>query len=126
MKASPLFTLVILLFLTTAPLVGEELVLKELSASARKNLQLPLENQLTLATKADVEFVENVTPKTRRAVEKFLKPLSDKIVVSAARSVENHLLLWISFPEIADGGIDLIWAIPNEECVGTFLGGYRG
>jgi len=35
-------------------------------------------------------------------------------------------LLWISFPEIRDGGIDLIYSHKRDKIVGTFLGVDRG
>jgi len=101
-------------------------IVDKLSASRRAELNLPLKDQLTLATKADVAFAKKLTPDTVRAVKTFLKPTTKKIVISAARSEGRHLLLWISFPEVVDGGIDLIWSIENRKCVGAFLGGYRG
>jgi hypothetical protein len=40
--------------------------------------------------------------------------------------VGEYVLLWIAFPEICDGGIDLIFSVKDMEIVGTFLGGYLG
>jgi hypothetical protein len=97
-----------------------------LSASARNELNLPPEDELTLATKVDMEFVAELTPETIKAVDLYLKPIQEKIVISAARPVGEYLLLWIGFSEVYDGGIDLIWSVEKQECVGSFLGGYRG
>jgi hypothetical protein len=97
-----------------------------LSASTRDELKLPPEGELTLATKADMDFVSELTPGTIKAVERYLKPTGEMSVISAARPVGKYLLLWIAFPEVADGGIDLIWSVEKQKCAGAFLGGYRG
>ena len=97
-----------------------------LSASARIERKLPPEGELTLATEDDREFVAALTPDTINAVQRYLKPTAEEIVVSAARPVGDYLLLWIGFPDVMDGGIDLIWSVEKQETVGTFLGGYRG
>ena len=46
--------------------------------------------------------------------------------VSALREVDAHILLWLNFPEIMDGGVDIIYSKEKKAVVGTFLGGYRG
>ncbi|MFT5469210.1 MAG: hypothetical protein ACI8UO_004325 [Verrucomicrobiales bacterium] len=97
-----------------------------LSPSARSHLKLPLEDVLTLAVEADTDFAAKLKPKTIKAVTRYLKPTEGKIEISAARSVGDYLLLWIAFPEVIDGGIDLIWSVEEQKSVGTFLGGYRG
>lgn len=97
-----------------------------LSASARDELKLPAEGELTLATKADMDFVAELTPATIKAVERYLKTTGETVVISAARPVGDYLLLWIAFPEVADGGIDLIWSVEKRKRAGDFLGGYRG
>jgi hypothetical protein len=97
-----------------------------LSASARIERKLPPEGELTLATEDDRKFVVELAPDTIKAVERYLKPTAEDIVISAARPVGDYLLLWIGFSEVVDGGIDLIWSVEKQECVGTFLGGYRG
>lgn len=97
-----------------------------LSDVARAELHLPSQTDLTLANKADMEFVKNLSPETIRAVEKALKPAGEKVSIVAARPVGNYLLLWVSFPEVADGGVDLLWSVEKNKAVGTFCGGYRG
>jgi hypothetical protein len=36
------------------------------------------------------------------------------------------VLLWVSFPKFADGGVDLIYSAEKGRIVGEFCGGYRG
>ena len=97
-----------------------------LEDAARKKLKLPLKDKLTLATEEDVTFVKELSPKTVKAVEKYLKQSGEEITIVAARPVGKHLLLWVAYPKVLDGGIDLIWSTEDQKCVGTFLGGYRG
>lgn len=97
-----------------------------LSGAARAEAGLPAGDELTRPTKTDAAFVTNLNPETVKAVEAFLRPESKKITIHAARPVGSYLLLWIRFPGIADGGIDLIWSVEKNKAVGTFLGGYRG
>jgi hypothetical protein len=103
--------------------IGPEAALTD---SARAELHLPLKTDLTLATPADTEFVNSLTTDTVKAVEIFLKPVERTIRIAAARPIGNYLLLWVAFPEVADGGVDLIFSIEKKRVVGTFLGGYRG
>ena len=97
-----------------------------LSDSARVELHLPPKTELTLASKTDMEYVKKVSPETIKAVETFLKPTGRDIQISAARPVGDYLLLWIAFPKVADGGVDLIFSAREKKVVGTFCGGYRG
>jgi hypothetical protein len=97
-----------------------------LSVTARTELKLPPEGQLTLGTNTDIEFVAKLTPETLKAVERCLKSTGRKFIINAARPVGNHLLLWIGFPDVADSGVDLIWSVEKQKPVGTFTGGYRG
>jgi hypothetical protein len=97
-----------------------------LTDSARTELHLPIEGDLTLAKLADVEFVNSLSSDTVNAVESFLKPSGGKILIVAARPVGNYILLWGAVPEVSDGGVDLIFSLEKKRVVGTFLGGYRG
>ncbi len=97
-----------------------------LTDSVRTELHLPLKGDLTLAKPADTEFVMGLSPDTVNAVESFLKPTGRKTRVVAARPIGNYILLWVSFPAVADGGVDLIYSLEKKRVVGTFLGGYRG
>jgi hypothetical protein len=97
-----------------------------LTDSARIELHLPLKGDLTLARPADAEFAKGLSPDTVKAVELFLKPVERKHHIVAARLIGNHILLWVAFPEVADGGVDLIFSLEKKRVVGTFLGGYLG
>lgn len=97
-----------------------------LTPSARAALKLPAEDTLTLSTQQDMEFAAKLAPETVSAVMEFLKPAQTDVSIYAARPIGSHLLLWVSFPKIADGGIDLIWSVEEQKPVGWFLGGYRG
>ncbi len=97
-----------------------------LSDSARAEHHLPLESDLTLAKPADIEFVKSLSPDTVKAVELFLRPVERKHHIVAARLIGNYILLWVAFPEVADGGVDLIFSLEKKRVVGTFLGGYLG
>ncbi len=97
-----------------------------LTDSVRTELHLPLKGDLTLAKPADTEFVMGLSPDTVNAVESFLKPAGRKTRIVAARPIGNYILLWVAFPEVADGGVDLIFSLEKKRVVGAFLGGYRG
>lgn len=95
--------------------------------------EVPAEGVLTLATPADIArapaFVSN--PAIQKAIKDFIatdhlyKP-TDPWTLNAARPVGDYVLLWISFPKIADGGIDLIYSTKDHRIYWTFLGGIRG
>jgi hypothetical protein len=97
-----------------------------LSASERVELGLPPEGELTLATEVDRDFVAKLSPDTIRAVERYFKSAGEDAMISAARPAGEYLLLWIGFSEVVDGGMDVIWSVEDQKCLGTFLGGYRG
>ena len=97
-----------------------------LTPAARTELNLPSVNLLTRATESDIAAVGKLPPETVKAVREFLRPAGTEISIGAARPVGKYLLLWIGFPKIADGGIDLIWSVEKQKPVGEFLGGYRG
>jgi hypothetical protein len=97
-----------------------------LSDTERARLHLPAVRELTRAKADDVAHVAAVPQEARDAVAKFLKPCSVEWQTTAARSVGEYWLLWISFPKIADGGVDLIYSVEKKTIVGEFLGGYRG
>lgn len=97
-----------------------------LTDQTRIELHLPAKTELTLANKTDMEYVQNLAPETIKVIEMFLKPTGSKFQINAARPIGDHLLLWIGFPEVADGGVDLIFSIGKNKVVDTFCGGYRG
>lgn len=97
-----------------------------LTDSARTELHLPLNGDLILAKPIDREFVKSLSPDTVNAIESFLKPSGRKTQIVAARPIGNYILLWVAFPEVADGGVDLIFSLEKKRVVGIFLGGYSG
>jgi hypothetical protein len=94
-----------------------------LSESARTEFDLPSKTDLTLAKRADVDLAKDLAPETIKAVEEFLEPTGRRIQIAAARPIGKYLLLWVGFPEVADGGVDLIFSVEKKRVVGTFCGG---
>lgn len=97
-----------------------------LDDAARAELHLPAEDELTLVTDADIQFAKTLDPDVSVAVEHYVKQYTAKFRIDAARRVGDYLLLWVSFPEVMDGGVDLIYSVEKGKIVGTFFGGYRG
>jgi LysM repeat protein len=90
--------------------------------------RLPRPDELTLAKPEDTARTATVANDVRDIVQKHLARERPGVEwrIEAARPVEGHLLLWISFPKIMDGGIDLVYSTEQRKIVGAFLGGYRG
>jgi hypothetical protein len=95
-----------------------------LSDGERENLRLPRKAELTLATALDRERIRELGPEVGKAVAAYLKPQAFEII--AARLIDKHILVWIAFPDVLDGGVDLVYSVEGKRIVGTFLGGYRG
>ena len=106
----------------TAAVSSEDL----LSDEARVELRLPAKAELTLATDADRERANRLGREVTEAVGTFLESKDVEWQIVAARPVGTHILLWVAFPKIADGGVDLIYSVEKKRIVGEFLGGYRG
>ena len=96
-----------------------------LSDEDRKPLGLPLNGQLTLATKADVKNGRTVSEDIKKAVS-ALVPKKTKWGICAARDTGAHVLLWIGYPEIMDGGDFLIYSKKGKRIIGSFHGGELG
>ncbi len=97
-----------------------------LSDAARAEFHLPTKTALTLANRTDMEFVKTLAPDLVKAVEDFQKPTGNRVRISAARPIGKYLLLWVTFPDVADGGVDLIMSVDSKKVVGRFCGGYQG
>jgi hypothetical protein len=97
-----------------------------LSDDARAQLHLPAKGELTLAKKDDTARIEALPPEVADAVGEYLDSQSVEWCIVAARPVGKYWLLWISFPKIMDGGVDLIYSQERNKIVGEFLGGWRG
>lgn len=107
---------------------GEAAVSSEgfLSAAERIELHLPAIGKLTLGTDADRGNANALDPEVSKAIEAFLKPRAVEWQICVARPIGKHILLWIGFPKIADGGADLIYSVEKKKIVGEFCGGYKG
>jgi hypothetical protein len=46
--------------------------------------------------------------------------------LNAARPVGDCVLLWIGFPDVADGGVDLVYSKKDQRINWEFKGGERG
>lgn len=97
-----------------------------LSAEERTRLGLPQEGKLVLATPADVAYVKSVGDDVLSVLSEFFGPKTAKWQIVAARPVGDCLLLWVGFPGIADGGIDLIYSKKVNGIIGGFSGGIYG
>jgi hypothetical protein len=101
---------------------------KALTADERKAAGLPLEGILTLAQPGDTAATVSVPPKVQTAVAAYIKAhhRDAEFRICAARPVGKFLLVWIDFPKIMDGGVDLIYSLDDDCVVGNFMGGIRG
>gem|GEM_PF-4416483 len=97
-----------------------------LTVQERSELHLPQVNQLTLATQTDVDYVKTLGKEVHDTTVMFLESRHQRFSIVAARPVSRYLLLWISFPDVVDGGIDLIYSIGKRAIVGEFNGAMRG
>jgi len=97
-----------------------------LADNVRAERRLPAKSVPTLATAADIEYVTRLDTAVTRTVEDFLRPTGAAFQICAARPVGRYVLLWVSFPKVADGGVDLIYSAEKRKIVGEFCGGYRG
>jgi hypothetical protein len=90
--------------------------------------EVPAEGVLTLATTADIDRATACSGDAaiQSAVNDYLAKPGRQWTINAARPVGDYVLLWISFPGTADGGIDLIYSTKDQRIHWTFTGGYRG
>src|SRR4051812_47379207 len=73
---------------------------------------VPSPNVLTLATEADIAAATKASsdPAISKAVSNHLGAGTPRWNVAAARDIGDYVLLWVGFPDIADGGIDLVFS----------------
>ena len=102
--------------------------LPELNEAQRANARLPPSGELTLATEADISNGSIASGAVKDAIDAYLRTRDKHVTwrIGAARVVGEYLLLWVDFPEVLDGGIDLIYSSREQRIVGTFLGDLRG
>ena len=103
----------------------EAVSVPQMSSAERKRLGLPLSGELTLATQEDMNSASLVDTDTRNAISRCI-PNNIKWRVFAHRDTGQFVLLWIHFPDIMDGGIDLVYSKKSKGIICSFLGGYRG
>lgn len=98
------------------------------AASSPRPSGIPAAGALTLATGADMKTAAQVAsdPAIQKAVGVFLGSSAARWKLVAARPIGNCILLWISFPDIADGGTDLVYSTTEQRIGWEFSGGYRG
>ena len=114
------------IFATTRSGVSHKAVtVPEISAREREDLGLPLPDQLTLATQEDMNNVNAIDADIRQAISLCI-PDNTKWQVYACRDTGQFMLLWIGFPDVMDGGIDLVYSKKTKSIICSFLGGYRG
>src|SRR5687768_5841775 len=97
-------------------------------SAATRPASVPPSDILTLATQADMNAAAKSSsdPAISKAVGAYLGPGAPRWPVAAARDVGDYVLLWIGFPDIADGGIDVIYSKPDQRIEWQFKGGVRG
>lgn len=98
------------------------------SSATTRPSAIPLSDVLTLATQADIGAAANAAadPAISKAVSDYLGPGAPRWYVAAARDIGDHVLLWVGFPEVADGGIDLVYSKLDRRVKWQFKGGERG
>jgi hypothetical protein len=79
-----------------------------------------------LANQTDVDEAKRLPQELRDSVSAYFKSQRRDFVIVAARPAGRHVLLWISFPGVADGGVDLIYSTDDRKIIGEFQGGIRG
>jgi hypothetical protein len=89
---------------------------------------VPSPDVLTLATQADIGAAAKgpLDPAISKAISVYLGPGAPRWKIVAARDVGDYVLLWLGFPDIADGGIDLVYSKPEQQVKWQFKGGERG
>lgn len=97
------------------------------SASTRPSAILSLD-ALTLATQADIDAAATAAsdPPLSKAVSDYLGPGAPRWHLAAARDIGDYVLLWVGFPEVTDGGMDLVYAKAERRVKWHFKGGHRG
>ncbi len=128
LRASSLVVLAATLLLLAHGCGHGAAALPELNEQQRSNARLPASSKLTLATETDILNATVASDTVKDAVEHYLRIRGEHAAwrIGAARVVGEYMLLWIGFPEVLDGGIDLIYSSKEQRIVGTFLGDLRG
>ncbi|MEO8670624.1 MAG: alpha/beta hydrolase [Tahibacter sp.] len=89
---------------------------------------IPAEDALTRANAADIAAATRWAgdPQLQRAIQMRLGDGSPRWSIAAAREQGDYVLLWIRFPDVDDGGIDLVYTKSQQRIGWEFNGGERG
>lgn len=89
---------------------------------------VPASDALTLPTQTDIGMAAQAASdqSITKAVTDYLGSGAPRWNIVAARDIGDYVLLWLGFPEIADGGIDLVYSKPDQRVKWQFKGGERG
>ncbi len=108
----------------------------DLSEEERAKLGLPSAqagdiSKVPQPSEQDEEFVASLTPEVYDAVDEYVKTarnldFKSKGKIHAAKMIGNFYLLWISQPDVFDGGFELIYSVEKKRIVGSFFAGYKG
>jgi len=97
-------------------------------ATAPRPAAIPPPNVITRATQEDAAAAARAAsdPAISKAIKDYLGAGAPQWHVAAARDIGDYVLLWIGFPEIVDGGIDLVYSKQNRQVMWRFKGGILG
>lgn len=97
-------------------------------ASTTRPAEIPPDGVSTLATAADMAASAQwaADPAVKKAVADHLGSSAPRWQIGAARRVGDYVLLWIGFPDVMDGGIDLVYSIKEQRIGWHFQGGPLG
>jgi hypothetical protein len=98
------------------------------SSEATRPQAIPAADVLTPATPADIAAASasEAESAVSTAVRDYLGPGAPRWRIVASRHLGDYLLLWVAFPDIADGGIDLVYSKSDQRVKWQFRGGERG
>ncbi|MBF0411038.1 MAG: hypothetical protein HQM10_27095 [Candidatus Riflebacteria bacterium] len=128
------FTVCLFLFLSLT-VVGWTQTDDNMTAEQRTRLGLPLADgdpkTMIHPNSKDEKSVASLPAEVFTAIDGYVKVCRNKDFKSkgkvyATRKVGEYFLLWVTEPDVMDGGFELIYSIEKNRIVGTFFGGYKG
>jgi hypothetical protein len=120
--------LLLLLMAMTVAGCGRQATEPAAATQSTRPAEIPAPGVLTLATRADMDAAAGIAsdPAIQKAIGDRVGGSAQRWQIVAARPVGDYVLLWVSFPDVADGGVDLVYS-KKERCIGwDFTGGMRG
>lgn len=86
-------------------------------------LQIPIGNkEQELAKNIEQEILE----KAKKYIEFTKINTTPSHYLSAAKDLEDYILLYFSEPDIIDGGFEIVYSKKLQKIVGFFSAGYKG